>query len=173
MAEPGGAGDRQPEAGLHARPQRRRHLPRALAGAGSGVNRCLRESARVVSGDVPQKGVAWCSLDSRLLLSSLFARSPPLKLPSLNADLYRLPTGPGSLRAGEGRGREARGGGPLVLGKGQKGSKIESVKIHYFCRGPISVDPICPQRRCSETMQEVATFVFHQADVEAVGFIQD
>ena len=36
------------------------------------------ESARVVLGDIPQKGVVRRSLDSCLLLSSFFARSPPL-----------------------------------------------------------------------------------------------
>ena len=37
----------------------------------------VRESARVVLGDSPQKGVVRCSLDSCLLLSSFFASSPP------------------------------------------------------------------------------------------------
>ena len=50
------------------------------------------ESTRVVLGDIPQNGLARCSLDSRLLLSSFFARSP-LRLPSLNTDIYRLPKG--------------------------------------------------------------------------------
>ena len=40
----------------------------------------VRESTRVVLGDIP-KGVVWCSLDSRLLLSPFFASSPPLNYP--------------------------------------------------------------------------------------------
>ena len=39
------------------------------------------------SEDIPKKGVVQCSLDSCLLLSSI----SPLKLPSLNTDLYWLP----------------------------------------------------------------------------------
>ena len=41
----------------------------------------VRESTRVVSGGIPQKGVVWCSLDSCLLLSSFFAWPPPLNYP--------------------------------------------------------------------------------------------
>ena len=65
----------------------------------------VRESTRVVLGDIPKKGVVRCSLDSCLLLSSIFAfqvaisplNDPPLMLTSIdsrctvNADLYRLP----------------------------------------------------------------------------------
>ena len=57
----------------------------------SGVNREVRESTRVVLGDIPQTGLVQYSLDSCLLLSSFFARSPPVKPPSLNADLHWLP----------------------------------------------------------------------------------
>ena len=42
----------------------------------------VRESARVVVRGYLRKGSVRCSLDSCLLLSSFFVRSPPLKLPS-------------------------------------------------------------------------------------------
>ena len=50
----------------------------------SGVSRGRREvgeSTRVVLGDIQNKGVVQCSLDSCLLLSSFFARSPLLNYP--------------------------------------------------------------------------------------------
>ena len=48
----------------------------------------VRESTTVVLGDIQNKRVVRCSLDSCLSLSSFFARSAPLKLPSSNTDLY-------------------------------------------------------------------------------------
>ena len=56
----------------------------------SGVNRGQREhkGIGVALGDIQNKGVVRCSLDS---IGNLWAISP-LKLPSLNTDLYRLPT---------------------------------------------------------------------------------
>ena len=48
----------------------------------------VRESTRVVLGDIPKQEVVRCSPDSCLLLSSFSGQIPALKLTSLNADLY-------------------------------------------------------------------------------------
>ena len=98
------------ERGARHRPNRRRrpnvseapHLwstcPPALATNRESIE--VSERTRVVLGDIQNKGLVPCSLDSRL---SNPAQSPPLKLPSLNTDLYRLPN--------KGSGCDASGGG--------------------------------------------------------------
>ena len=63
----------------------------------------IRESTSVVLGDIPQKGVVRCSLDFCLSLVVLvLCAISPLELPSLNTDLYRLPTGGGGGAGAEG-----------------------------------------------------------------------
>ena len=110
----------------------------------------VRESARVVLGDMTsqQMGVVRCSLDSCLLLSSFFAfqvfssprmslahkaspQHPPqkvraisaLKLPSLNTDLYWLPTGAGANRL------DGRGGGN---GAGPGATFFKALVYHHY-----------------------------------------
>ena len=77
----------------------------------------VRDSAGVVLGDIQQKGMVRCSLDWPLPALVLCVSSP-LKLPSLDADVYRLPT-PGGQLARLARGRLPYGGPRSLTLKGR------------------------------------------------------